>query len=130
MKVLSVIFGLFLLTSCGGNADVSVGNKTTMSIEEEFLAGDVIKGEMITAKFNIENTGEFPLVIGEVSGSCTCTVADYPEDPIMPGEKGEILAHVNTDKTGTGVINKSVRVVANTEPSVTTVWIRANVNKN
>lgn len=101
-----------------------------MSIEEEFLAGEVIKGEMITAKFHIENTGEFPLVIGEVSGSCTCTVADYPEDPIMPGEKGEILAHVNTDKTGTGVINKSVRVVANTEPSVTTVWIRAKVNKN
>ncbi len=130
MKILSVIFGLFLLASCGGNTDVSVGNKTTMSIEEEFLAGEVIKGEMITAKFHIENTGEFPLVIGEVSGSCTCTVADYPEDPIMPGEKGEILAHVNTDKTGTGVINKSVRVVANTEPSVTTVWIRAKVNKN
>jgi hypothetical protein len=129
MKNLAVLFVLSsLLFSCGGSDEVEVGQKTTMTVEKVFDAGDVAKGEVITAKFNIENTGEYPLVIAEVKGSCSCTVADYPEDPIMPGDKGVILAHVNTDKTGTGLINKTVRIVSNTTPSITQVVIKANVS--
>jgi hypothetical protein len=82
---------------------------------------------VITAKFKISNTGDYPLVIADVKGSCSCTVAEYPEAPLQPGETGEILAHVNTDKTGVGVINKAVRVVANTNPSVTQVVVKAKV---
>ena len=79
------------------------------------------------AKFKIKNTGDYPLVIAEVKGSCSCTVAEYPEEPLAPGEKATILAHVNTDKTGAGILNKSVSIVSNTEPSITRVVIKANV---
>ncbi len=129
MKVLAVIFSVVLLAACGSNSG-GVGSRTTMEVDQEFLAGEVIKGEMITAKFKVTNTGNIPLIISEVSGSCTCTVADYPDDAIAPGESGEILAHVNTEKTGTGMINKSIRIVANTEPSVNMVWVRAKVKNN
>ena len=116
-----------LLASCGGNSEIVVGNKTTMEIISLFDAGDVVKGEVITAKFTISNTGDYPLVIGEVKGSCSCTVAEYPEEPILPGDKGDILAYVNTDKVGAGPLHKSVRIVSNTDPSVTEVIIKANV---
>lgn len=116
-----------LLASCGGGTEYSVGEKTTMEINEIFDAGDVVKGEMITAEFTIKNTGDYPLVIGEVKGSCSCTVAEYPENPLAPGETGIISAHVDTDKVEAGLLNKSVRIVANTDPSIKQVLIKANV---
>jgi hypothetical protein len=116
-----------LMISCKENASIEVGNKTTMEVKNVFDAGDVVKGEVVTAKFVITNTGEYPLVIGEVKGSCSCTVAEYPEYPIQAGQSGKILAHVNTEKVGAGTLNKSVRIVANTTPSITQVVVRANV---
>jgi len=123
------LMALLVLVSCGDSNDaINIANKTTMTIEPElFDAGEVIKGEMIDAKYIITNTGDFPLIMAEVKGGCSCTVADYPDEPIQPGESGSIIAHVNTDETGMGSLNKGVSIVANTEPSVTTVIIRANV---
>lgn len=126
-KVIALVSIIFVLASCGSNSEVIVGNKTTMEIISVFDAKDVIKGEVITAKFTITNTGEYPLVIGEVKGSCSCTVAEYPEEPILPGDNGDVLAYVNTDKVGAGPLHKSVRIVSNTDPSVTEVIIKANV---
>ena len=126
-KIISFSLLVTLLASCGGNTDVSVGEKTTMEINEIFDAGDVVKGEMVTAEFTVKNTGDYPLVIGEVKGSCSCTVAEYPEEPIAPGESGKISAHVDTDKVEAGLLNKSVRIVANTDPSIKQVLIKANV---
>ena len=128
MKTLSLFLGVsLLLFSCGDNTDYEVGNKTTMEVNEVFDAGDIVKGEKITAVFTIKNTGDYPLVIGEVKGSCSCTVADYPEDPIAPGKEGKISAHVNTDQVEAGLLNKSVRIVANTNPSVKQVLVKANI---
>jgi hypothetical protein len=97
MKKLSFIALSFLLIACGEEQKVEVGQKTTMEITPEFNAGTVIKGEIIKARFKVENTGNYPLVFGEVRGSCSCTVAEKPEEPIQPGETGEIIAEVNTE---------------------------------
>jgi len=124
-----LFFALFtaLLSSCGDNTKVEIGERTSMDIDKVFDAGEVFKGEVISAKFKIKNTGDRPLVISEVKGSCSCTVTDYPEEPLMPGEEGEIMAHVNTDKTGAGSLSKTVRIVSNTTPSVNTVVVKALV---
>lgn len=130
MKYIGILSVLFLLVSCSGESGSPVGNKTTMEVEELYDAGKVIKGEIINAKFTVKNTGDYPLIIAEVTGSCSCTVASYPDEPIEPGETGEVLAQVNTDKTGTGLITKKVNIVANTKPSPKVVQIRANVQRN
>ncbi|MFA7274385.1 MAG: DUF1573 domain-containing protein [Crocinitomicaceae bacterium] len=124
---LNFIVAAFFLGSCGGSDVVEVGNKTTMEIEPVFDAGKVMKGEKIDAEFNVKNTGDYPLVLAEVKGSCTCTVADKPKDPIMPGEEFKIRAYVDTDRTGTGAINKLITIVANTDPSISTVAVKAIV---
>lgn len=122
-------FGLFL-AACGGGSSLEVGNKTTMEVTPAvFEAGDVLLGERVTAKFEVKNTGEYPLVLGEVKGSCSCTVAEYTDEPIAPGETGSVIAYVNTAETGVGTLNKAVNIVANTENSVTKVVVRANVMK-
>lgn len=126
-KIISFSLLVMLFASCGGNTNATVGDKTTMEINDIFDAGDVVKGEMVTAEFTIKNTGDYPLVLGEVKGSCSCTVAEYPQDPLAPGESAIISAHVDTDKVQAGLLNKSVRIVANTTPSVKEVLIKANV---
>lgn len=82
------------IIGCEGNNELEVGQKTTMTIDKIYDAGTRVKGEVIEAVFNIENTGDYPLVFGEIKGSCSCTVADKPEAPILPGEKEIGRAHV------------------------------------
>jgi hypothetical protein len=120
------LFPLFL-ASCGGSDKVEVGQKTTMEIDTLFDAGTVVKGEIINAKFKVKNTGDYPLVFGEVRGSCTCTVAEKPEEPILPGKSGVIVAQINTNEVHSKLVNKSVTVMANTEPHLTVVMIKGKI---
>jgi hypothetical protein len=127
-KIIFFVLGAsVLLHACTGSSKVEIGNKTTMAVNLVYDAGKVIKGEVVNAVFTIKNTGEFPLVIGDASGSCSCTVAEKPDQPIPPGESGIVKAYVTTLTSGNGPIRKTVTIVANTEPSRTEVSVLANV---
>lgn len=129
IRTLTLIFSSFLLlTACSsGSSESEIGQYTTMEVAEKIDAGTVAKGEVVEAKITLKNTGEYPLVIADVKEACSCTVSEYPEEPIAPGETGTIHASVDTDRTGKGVINKPVTITANTRPSTTTVTITAKV---
>ncbi|MFY7669344.1 MAG: DUF1573 domain-containing protein [Crocinitomicaceae bacterium] len=129
MKKTLAFVGLLMLFACEQEQKVEVGQKTTMEVTPEFNAGTVIKGEIIKARFKVENTGDYPLVFGEVRGSCSCTVAEKPEEPLQPGETAEILAEVNTENLTSKKISKSVTILANTEPSLTVVTIKGTLKK-
>jgi len=124
-----ILFGLLFVIGAGCSEDqnVKVGQKTTMELNPVYNAGKVIKGEVINAKFEIKNTGDYPLVFGEVRPSCSCTVADKPTKPIQPGETGEIIAQVKTDNLTTSRVNKTVTIMTNTEPNVTVLEIKATI---
>ncbi len=127
MNMKNTIFFLalsFLIFSCEDNSKVVVGQKTTMEVNLVFDAGTVVKGEVINAKFKVKNTGKYPLVFGEVRPSCSCTVPHKPEKPIKPGETGEIVAQVMTDKLNTKNVSKSVTIMTNTEPNTTVLMIK------
>ena len=55
---------------------------------QSFDAGERIKGEKIYAEFRVENTGRYPLVFGEIKGSCSCTVAEKPEGTNTSRQEG------------------------------------------
>ena len=122
------LFSLVMLISCKGENKLEVGQKTSMKIDKLFDAGSRVKGEVIEAKFNIENTGDYPLVFGEIKGSCSCTVAEKPEAPILPGEKGVISATVDTEGfRANSEVSKYVTLVANTEPNRVILRIKAKI---
>lgn len=127
MKKLMMFASLaFLLASCGSN-EVEIGQKTTMFVEKVYDAGTVVKGEKVVAKIKVENTGSYPLVIAQVTPACSCTIAEKPEEAIQPGEKATITATIDSDKVSGSSISKSVRIVANTEPSTTIVIIKGKI---
>jgi hypothetical protein len=123
-KLIFLASSILVLVSCGGSDKVEIGNKTSMSVDLVYDAGDVMRGEMIDATLKIKNTGSYPLVI---KGSCSCTVAEKPEAPIAPGDEGTIKAHITTKAASPGMLAKTVNILANTEPSRTEVVIKANI---
>lgn len=124
IKTMGALAIVLLLMNCGGSNEHIVGQKTTFSVNQTFDAGEVILGEKIDAEFVVKNTGDFPLVISDVKGGCTCTVVEKPNEPILPGDKFTIKASVKTENVSAGTLSKSVGITANTEPSLTTVIVK------
>ncbi len=94
--------------------------------ETEHDFGKLIQGEKVSYSFHFTNTGGSDLLINKVSTSCGCTVTNYPRTPLRPGEKGTIEVTFDS-RHKKGHQNKTVTIMANTEPSRTISRIRAKV---
>ena len=78
--------------------------------------------------FRFKNTGNVPLVIESAKASCGCTIPNKPEEPILPGEMGEMDVIFRPKESQQGqIITKKVTVTANTEPSQTYLEISGTV---
>ncbi len=87
--------------------------------------GEIKKGSDGLRVFEFINTGDAPLVIEDVKSSCGCTVPKKPEEPIMPGEKGEIEVKYDTKRPGP--IRKTVTVYSNADVPVKALKIKGTV---
>jgi hypothetical protein len=77
--------------------------------------GKVKQGQVAEVSWRLKNTGTKPLVIAQVLPGCGCTVADKPEEPIMPGGESVIRAKFNSSGQHEGEHRKYLSVVANTK---------------
>jgi len=94
--------------------------------EESHDFGKVIQGESVSYLFRFRNSGKSDLVISDVSTSCGCTVTSFPKTPIRPGQSDAIKVSFNS--TGKkGFQNKTIVIVANTQPNTTLLKIKAEV---
>jgi len=129
-KVAFLALALSFLTACGSDSPSEiVGYKTTMKVNSVFNAGKVARGEIIHANFVVENTGDYPLVLSDVTPSCSCTISDWSKDPIAPGEKGFVKADVKTESFSEGPVTRSVMILSNTTPPNTKVVVEATIIK-
>jgi len=109
------------------SGDESQGDLPIIAFEEkEHNFGKIIEGETVSFSFAFTNTGKRDLVIADVTTSCGCAVASYPKTAIKPEEKGAV--RIAFDSRGRkGFQTKTVVVVANTQPNVTQLKIKAHV---
>lgn len=96
--------------------------------KEEHDFGTITQGESVSYAFKFKNSGKGDLVIRSASGSCGCTVPEYPKDPIKPGQSGLINVTFNSEGKE-GLQNKTVTLIANTIPNTYILSIKANVIK-
>jgi hypothetical protein len=77
--------------------------------------GKIKEGSIVEISWKFKNTGNKPLIIANANGTCGCTIADKPKEPITPGQEGVIKAKFNSQGQGANV-TKTVSVDANTNP--------------
>ena len=96
--------------------------------EQVYEFGTITSGEKVEHVFKFTNTGTTPLVIKGAKSSCGCTVPRFPKDAVLPGQSAEISVVFNS-KGKSGQQNKPIRITANTDPEITTLYIKGMVER-
>ena len=138
-----IILSMMVIVSCSGDrsrvpADVvNIPNSASGNDNQDRLPmieftttehdfGKVIQGEVVSYSFRFKNTGKSDLVIANISAACGCTASEYPRDPVKPGEE-KVIEVIFNSSGKQGFQNKTLTVAANTQPSNTTLTIKAQV---
>ena len=128
MRLLSICFLLIVFSACGSTdhktALSAITNAAPMDSTKfttiEWLDssnknfGKIAEGRKLDVSFRFKNTGNKPLIIQKVQPSCGCTVAEQPNEPILPGNEGIIKASFNSEGR-LGINNKTLYVTTNTK---------------
>lgn len=75
--------------------------------------------------FHFKNIGKKPLIIKQVSSSCSCARPQWPKHPILPGKEGEIIIHYHTEKEGT--VNRTFWIETNTVTRIEKILLKTNI---
>ncbi|HBH06124.1 MAG TPA: DUF1573 domain-containing protein [Flavobacteriales bacterium] len=103
--------------------------KTKIAFKEaKFDFGTINQDTENEHVFAFTNTGKEPLLIESATGSCGCTVPEYPKKPIAPGESEEIRVVYKPGKQK-GKQSKTITIIANTEPKDTRLILTADVKE-
>lgn len=85
----------------------------TLSLEKDEVQFGTLKSNTVaTSKMKVTNTGDKPLILKSVVGSCGCTVPEFEKAPIAPGKSTEIVIKYSTGSLK-GDFNKSVTITSN-----------------
>ncbi len=130
------LLGMGLVACDGGqktgetsSATATNGKMPKIDLAEKavFDFGTLTEGDTVEHVFNFKNTGNFPLIINNITASCGCTTPEWSRDPIAPGNSSFVRVRFNSAHKE-GEQNKTVTIFANTEPAMTDIRFRAMVN--
>lgn len=111
--------------SASGNAPA--GNLPDIKFETDVHDfGNINQGQRVSYAFKFKNVGGSPLLISNATGSCGCTVPEWPKEPIQPGASGVINVEFNSEGKHDQQ-TKTVTLVTNCEPSTKIITIKAFV---
>jgi hypothetical protein len=100
--------------------------KITLAEKGIYDFGTLTEGDTVEHVFEFTNTGEFPLIINNITASCGCTTPEWPHEPVAPGAKSSVRVRFNS-RGKSGEQNKTVTIFANTDPSMTDIQFKALV---
>jgi len=111
--------------SADGSGDISSLPKFKfVTTEHDF--GKLIDGVKVSFKFKFKNVGGSDLIISYVKPSCGCTATKYSKEPVPPGGSGVIELTFDSSHQP-GMNFKHASVMANTQPNIVDLKIRAEV---
>lgn len=117
---------LILITGALSLHMVAQEKKAAISFESDVVDyGEVAYGADGVRKFTFTNTGDDILIIARVYSTCGCTIPKKPEEPIQPGETGEIEVKYDTKRPGP--IRRTITVYSNASQVPHTLKIKGTV---
>ncbi len=115
--------------SAEGTDSVAFNDMATMDFKDTLHDfGTLVEGEVGTYDFEFTNNGKTPLIINDATGSCGCTVPEYPRDPIPPGKSGIMKVKFNSAEKR-GHQEKSVTINTNSKRGIHILYIKAEVKE-
>lgn len=95
-------------------------------VKEEFQFDTISHSDEVDVQFAFQNNGSKALYILDTKVSCGCTVVDFPEQAILPKEKGIINVKFNAEGKS-GKQERSIIVISNGIPQESILWIKGFV---
>ena len=120
MKIFGTLLAVFFIS-------FSINAQEFKFEEETINYGKIEKGSNGERVFVFTNIGDQPLIIKNIQSSCGCTVPKKPEQPIMPGQKGEIKVSYDTKRVGG--FSKTITVFSNAKAPRKMIKIKGFVDK-
>jgi len=123
MKKLSLILLFFGLV---GWSQTETKNSPEFKFDQTTIDyGNIEKGSDGYRTFVFTNIGNAPLIVSDIRSSCGCTIPEKPLEPIMPGKKGEIKVHYDTNRVG--AFQKNITIYSNAKTVEFTIFIKGVV---
>ena len=134
---------LFFMSSCESDPSKKVNKENVENTEKRLNSvvdfavidfektnhdfGEIKDGDIVETIFTFSNSGNSDLRILNATGSCGCTVPEYPRDvPISPGETGTIKVKFDSSNKP-GMQRKTVTLTTNTSKGKELLNIKAFV---
>ena len=129
MKKICFIFTVLFAIVLYSNGQTSTNETAPVMTFEKTLHdyGTIKKSSDGSYDFVFTNTGKEPLILSKPRSNCGCTVPDWPQQPIMPGQTSQIKVTYNTNIVGQ--INKQVTVISNAINSPIVLQIKGAVTE-
>lgn len=108
------------------DSEIKMGGPRFKFEKTEHDFGTINEGDVVETVFAFTNVGKSELIITSAKGSCGCTVPEWPKEPIMPGEAGEIKVKFNSYRKP-NLQQKQITLRTNTEGGKEVLKIRAQV---
>ncbi|MDH3322999.1 MAG: DUF1573 domain-containing protein [Flavobacteriaceae bacterium] len=128
-KILLILFVGLLTISVKAQTEEQIKKDFTgpvFEFESEVIDyGEIAQNSDGNRVFTFKNIGKSPLIITQVKGSCGCTVPTKPEEPIMPGETGEIKVKYATNRIGP--FSKTITITSNAFESKKVLRVKGRV---
>ncbi len=106
--------------------EIKLGGPRLKFDKTEHDFGTINEGDVVETVFSFTNVGKSELIIASAKGSCGCTVPEWPKEPILPGEQGQIKVKFNSYRKP-NLQQKQITLVTNTENGKEILKIRAQV---
>lgn len=103
------------------------GPKLTFPDGNDIRLGLIKKDVVVTDSVRITNSGDAPLNVLKVATTCSCTVAGYPHDPVMPGDTVVIKVSFDSHGRSPGGFMKILTVRCDDEKGVYKIYVSGDV---
>jgi len=143
MKKSTFILSLMMLTATAVFAQSSTtppaGSSTSTPVvnpnagefawsEETHDFGTIPQGIPVKHKFEFSNNGKEPIIISNVQKTYGCTVTDWTKEPVLPGQKGFVMAEFNAAKEGP--FTKAITVQSDAKTPSVKLYFKGTVQKS
>ncbi len=108
------------------DAKISLGSPIIEFDKSEFDFGTINEGDVVDGEFIVANKGKTDLIITDAKASCGCTVPEWPEEAIKPGDSAKIKFSFNS-RGRAGKQSKTITLQTNTANVTETLRIAGTV---